>query len=817
VSAAVPDRAKVVVIGGGVGGTSIAYHLAGLGWSDVVLVERDQLTSGSTFHSAGLVGQLRSSVTLTRMMMYGTDLYRRLHAETGHDPGWREVGSLRLASSTARLDELRRQSGWASTFGLPLESISTDEALELFRGLFDPANVLGAVYLPTDGQLNPSDLTMALAAGARAGGVRIATNSRVTGIGVVRRGNRQQVTHVDTDRGRIECEIVVIAGGMYSHELGRMAGVTVPIVPMAHQYAVTRPAATIPSDLPTMRDPDRLVYFREEVGGLIVGGYERNPDPWCLDGSIPPTFNNTLLDPDWDRFMPIALAGQEVVPALVDADVRQLINGPEAFTPDGEFILGESDVAGVFVAAGFCAHGIAGAGGVGKVMAEWIVGREPPMDLWKMDVRRFGPQYASRGYCLARTDEVYSTYYDIVFPNHERFAGRPLRTPPAYQRHAGLGAVFGEKSGWERVNWYASNEDDAHERFRPAGWSGEHWSTAIVTEHLATRNSAALFDESSFAKIEITGPRSAAFLESLCDNRVDRPVGSITYTSMLNSRGGIECDFTVSRLGAEQFLIVTGTAFGRHDLSWINQHQTDVSNDERGSVMVRDVTSAMSCLGLWGPLARDVLASVCDDDLTFGYMKARRITVGNVPCWALRVTYVGELGWELYPATEYGAALWDTLIAAGEPIGLVPGGYRAIDSLRLEKGYVVWGADVTTETDPFSSGLGFTVRRDKEFFGKSALPDQEGTDQRLVTLVLDDNRAVAFGNEPVRTPDGSVVGRVSSGGMGYFLDASIAMAWIVRQRSGAGERLTVEVFGHRVDATVVAQPLYDPEGARLRA
>ena len=814
------DRARAVVVGGGVGGTSIAYHLAELGWSDVVLVERDQLTSGSTFHSAGLVGQLRSSVTLTRMMMYGTDLYRRLQAETGHDPGWREVGSLRLASSERRLEELRRQSGWASTFGLPLESISTDEALDLFRGLFDPRGVLGAVYLPTDGQLNPSDLTMAFAAGARAGGVEIATNTRVTGIGVVEHAGRRRVTHIETDHqndgpGRIECEIVVNAGGMYSHELGRMAGVNVPIVPMAHQYAITRPATKIPSDLPTMRDPDRLVYFREELGGLIVGGYERNPDPWCLDGNIPPTFNNTLLPPDWDRFMPIALAGQEVVPVLADADVVQLINGPEAFTPDGEFILGESDVAGFFVAAGFCAHGIAGAGGIGKVIGEWIVGREPPMDLWKMDVRRFGPQYASRGYCLARTDEVYSTYYDIVFPNHERCAGRPLRTPAAYQRHAALGAVFGEKSGWERVNWYGSNEDDAHERFRPAGWSGEHWSTAIVTEHLATRQAAGLFDESSFAKFDVSGPGAAAFLESLCDNHVARGVGAITYTSMLNSRGGIECDFTVTRLGAEQFLIVTGTAFGRHDVSWITQHQP-FDGPEAGTVGVRDVTSAMACLGLWGPRARDILASVSDDDLSFGYMRARRITVGNVPCWALRVTYVGELGWELYPASEYGLALWDTLIAAGQPFGLVPGGYRAIDSLRLEKGYVVWGADVTSETDPHSAGLGFAVRDDKEFLGRDALPGKEGSRHRLVTLVLDDNRSVAFGNEPVRTTGGVVVGRVSSGGLGYYLDASIALAW-VPSTVAAGERLTVEVFGRQIAATVTDQPLHDPAGERLRA
>ncbi len=677
--------ARAVIIGGGVGGTSIAYHLAKLGWNDIVLVERNQLTSGSTFHSAGLVGQLRSSVTLTRMMMYGAELYRNLSAETGHDVGWHEVGSLRLASTPERLEELRRQAGWAQTFGLPLELISTTEALELFHGLFDPRDVLGAVWLPTDGWLNPSDLTMAFAAGARSRGAEIATMTRVVGIDVV----DGRVTRVHTDRGTIDTEIVVNAGGMYAHEIGRLAGVDVPIVPMAHQYAITRPKITVPSSLPTMRDPDRLVYFREEVGGMIMGGYERDPDPWCLDGNIPPTFNNTLLTPDWDRFLPLTEAAQTLVPCLGDADVHQLINGPEAFTPDGEFILGESEVAGFFVAAGFCAHGIAGAGGNGKVIAEWIIGREPPMDLWKMDVRRFGPQYRSRGYSLARTYEVYSTYYDIVYPNHERQAGRPLKVSPAYARHLALGAEMGEKSGWERVNWYRSNEDPAHEHLRPRGWAGQHWSTAIVTEHLATRETVGLFDESSFAKIEITGAGAVAYLNHLCANDVDKPIGSIVYTQLLNSTGGIECDFTVTRLGAEQFLVVTGTAFGRHDLSWISTHApTD------GSVAVRDVTGAMACFGLWGPRARDVLASVCADDLSFPYLQARRLTVGDVPCWALRVTYVGELGWELYPSSELGLRLWDTLVDAGRAHGLVPGGYRAIDSMRLEKGYRVWGADI---------------------------------------------------------------------------------------------------------------------------
>lgn len=404
------QRARAVVIGGGVAGCSIAYHLAQLGWSDVVVIERGQLTSGSTFHSAGLVGQLRGSATLTTMMRDSVELYRRLGVDTGHDPGWREVGSLRLASSPARLGEVRRQMDRAAAWGLPLELISTERAQELFDGLFEPTGVLGATHLPTDGQVNPSDLTMALAAGARAAGAEIATSTRVEAIEV----DGRRVSGIRTDRGDVECEVAVIAGGIYSHELGRLAGVEVPVVAMAHQYAITRPARSVPRGLPTMRDPDRRVYFREEVGGLIVGGYERDPAPWCADGAIPSTFNDQLLDPDWDRFAPLAEAGQDVVPALVEADVVRLVNGPEAFTPDGEFLLGETPVGGLFVAAGFCAHGIAGAGGVGRVVAEWIVGGEAPMDLQAMDVNRFGPGPLGRAWCVARASEVYATYYDVA-------------------------------------------------------------------------------------------------------------------------------------------------------------------------------------------------------------------------------------------------------------------------------------------------------------------------------------------------------------------------------------------------------------------
>jgi 4-methylaminobutanoate oxidase (formaldehyde-forming) len=586
---------------------------------------------------------------------------------------------------------------------------------------------------------------------------------------------------------------------------------------MAHQYLLTKPIDGVEPTLPTMRDPDNLVYFREEVGGLCMGGYERDPDPWSLDG-VPADFNGKLLPPDWPRFGPIMDGAVRRVPAIADAEITRLINGPEAFTPDNEFILGESTVRGFFVAAGFCAHGIAGAGGIGQQMAQWIVSGEPELDLWKMDIRRFGSQYGSQAYTLARTTETYATYYDIHYPNEERLAGRPLRVSPAYEQLQALGAVFGEKSGWERPNWFAANEAAGDPGLRPRGWAGEHWSPAIGAEALATRTTAGLFDESSFAKIEVTGPGALAFLQHLCANDMERPVGSVTYTQMLNTRGGIECDFTVSRLVDDRFLIVTGTAFGNHDVGWIRGHLPD-----DGSVRVRDLTSSLACFGLWGPLARDILAPLTATDLSpsaFPYLTARELHIGHVPVLALRVTYVGELGWELYGPTEYGRGLWQALWEAGVPHGMLAGGYRAIDSLRLEKGYRAWSADITPEESPDEAGLGFAVRVAKaaDFIGRDALLARraDGTRRRLACLVLDDPRAVTLGNEPVRM-DGDVVGRVTSGGYGYAVERSIAYAYLPPDMTSVGTRGEIDVFGDWVGAEVVREPLWDPRGERIRA
>ncbi len=814
------EHARAVVIGGGVGGTSIAYHLARRGWTDVVLVDRAELTSGSTFHSAGLVGQLRGSVSLTRMIMYSVELYRRLAAETGVDPSWHEVGSLRLASTKARYEELQRQAAWAATFGLPIDLVSAQAAQDRFPPM-RPEGVLGAVWLPTDGWLDPSNLAFAMAAGARSRGVRILPRNRVVAIDVRDGRVRGLTVERDGERVVIEADVVVNAGGMYAPEIGRLAGVTVPLIPMAHQYLLTAPLEGVTRDLPQLRDPDNLVYFREETGGLLMGGYEHDPQPWALDG-IPADFNHRLLDPDWPRFEPIMEGAIRRVPAMEDAQVTRMINGPEAFTPDNEYILGESEVGGFFVAAGFSAHGIAGAGGIGREVANWIVDGEPELDLWKMDIRRFGAQYRSRAFTLARSHENYATYYDIHYPNEERQAGRPLRLSPAYPRLAALGASFGEKSGWERPNWFAPNAADprwggeaALEALRPRGWAGQIWHPAIAAESIATRTTAGLFDETSFAKIEVSGAGAAALLQWLCANDVDRPAGSVVYTQLLNRRGGIECDLTVTRTAPDAFLLVTGTAFGSHDLAWIRRHAP-----ADGSVRVADVTSSLVCLGLWGPAARAILAATTTDgvsDAAFPYLAARQISVGPVPLLAVRVTYVGELGWELYAPAEYGATLWDALWEAGRAHGLVAGGYRAIDALRLEKGYRAWAADITPEETPYEAGLGFAVRLDKgDFLGRDALVAAKaaGPRKRLRCLVLDDPRSVCLGNEPVRL-GGEVVGRVTSGGAGYTVGKSIAFAYLPPD-AAVGARGEIDVFGTGVGFEVARDPLLDPAGQRIR-
>jgi len=828
-----PSRARVVVVGGGVGGTSVAYHLAALGERDVLLVERAELTAGSTFHSAGLVGQLRADPTLTRMNRYSVELYRRLQAGE-HPPGWVESGSLKVASSPQRLEEIRRQVSWARAAGLPLEEVGPDDVARLFPPA-DTAGVHGGCFLPSDGQVDPSQLTYALAAGARAGGVRVATGTRVVAIDTVpgRHGDQRRVTRVRTDRGDVECEVVVDCGGMYAAEVARLVGVRVPVVPMSHQYVVTEPMPAVvaavrdrPSfHLPSLRDPDLLVYYRQEVDGLVVGGYERDPAPFTASASgydaIPADFNGRLLPEDTDRLGEILANAQRRVPDLAATGVRRVVNGPEGFTPDNEFCLGETAVAGFFVAAGFCAHGIAGAGGIGKVIAEWVLAGEPEFDVWHMDIRRFGPAYASPSYTLARTVETYATYYDIAYPGRQRTSGRPLRTSPAYGWHAEHGGTFTEKAGWERVEHYAHDAGllgTDPERLRPRGWAGRDWSASAVVEHLATRATAGLFDETSFAKIDVTGPDAAAFLERVCDNHVARGVGDATYTQCLNDRGGIEMDVTVTRLAADRFRVVTGTAYGTHDLGHLRRQARLMDADVR----LADVSGAEVCFALWGPAAREILAGLTPADLSdpaFPFLTAQDLPVGDVPVRALRVTFVGELGWELYAPAEYGLRLWTCLMDAGRDQGLVAAGYRAIESLRLEKAYRVWSTDITPETNPYEAGLGFCVKLGKPggFVGEEALRQvqSDGVSRRLACLVLDDEREAVLGGEPVLA-DGEVLGRVTSGGIGWSVGASIAYAYQPVAAAAAGTRVEVDLFGVRCPATVTKVPLFDPKGERVR-
>jgi glycine cleavage system aminomethyltransferase T len=612
--------------------------------------------------------------------------------------------------------------------------------------------------------------------------------------------------------------VVVNAAGQWGGEVGKMVGLFLPVVPMAHLYIITKPIPGVEHDIPTLRDPDLLVYWREEVGGLVTGGYERNPEPFGLRG-IPKDFKYQLLPPDWDRFAPLMENSIKRVPAVETAEIIQLLNGPEGFTPDGEFLLGPTSVKGFWVACAFCAHGLAGAGGIGKVMAEWIVEGHPEWDMWRLDVRRFGSNYASQDYTLARTIETYSQYYDIHYPGEERMTGRGQRLSPTYYRLRDLGASFGEKFGWERPNWFKPYEGLARHGHEPKGWARHNWSRAIGYEHLKTRETAGLFDETSFNKFEVRGPGALAFLNYVCANNIDQPVGTVIYTQCLNPRGGIECDFTVTRLAEERFLIITGTAFGEHDRSWLRLHMP-----EDGSVSIEDVSSAYACIGLWGPNARKILEKVTHEDVSntaFPYMTARRITVGDVPLLASRVTYVGELGWEFYPPMEYGQRVWDVLWEAGQPEGLVAAGYKALDSLRLEKAYRYWSSEISPDYTPYEAGLGFAVKLDKgDFIGRQALlkQKQEGVQRKLCCATLADNRVIALGKEPVRLAGSDqIIGWVAAGGYGYSVEKSIIFTYLPTQYANPGAELEIEFFGELVSATVERAPLFDPKGERVRS
>jgi len=746
--------------------------------------------------------------------MYSTELYRKLAQKPETHPGWVECGGIRLACTPEREQELKRQVAWATTFGLPLEEISPERAKELFP-LMSTEKVLAATYLPTDGYLDPSLLCNSLASEARRMGVRIFQQTRV--IAISKTGNR--VASVTTDIGTIQTEKVVAACGLYTAEISRMLDVRVPIVPMSHQYLVTGAFRQVDKNtpkLPTLRDPDHLVYFREDGPGLIMGGYERNSAPAFLNSElvdeVPKDWNGKLLPEDWNRMEEIMMNSSLRVPGMADAPIRKMINGPEAFTPDNEFCLGTTSVKGFFVAAGFCAHGIAGAGGIGREMAAWLTDGYPTLDLWEMDARRFGAQYKSYSYTLARVVENYETYYDIRYPGDDRKAGRPLKMSSAYEWHKNHGAVFGEKSGWERVNYYTTNENPAYESLRPAGWAGKNWSTAIVTESLATREQLGLFDESSFSKIEISGLGAGAFLENLCSNNVNKGTGWVSYTQMLNNRGGIESDVTITQTSENIFRMISGTALHSHDWAWLSDNMPD-----DGSVAIKDVTASLTCFGVWGPMARDMMAQLTDIDLSTAampFLSMRETCIGGIPVQLVRVTFVGEPGYEIYADAKKGLELWKLLWQSGQPFGMVACGYKAIDALRTEKGYLYWGSDITPEETPFESGLNFAIAKNKDFKGKKALLEKPVT-KNLVTIVLHDARAVVLGNEPVKV-DGKVAGRVTSGAYGPYIGSSVAFAYLPVELSAVETAVEILVFGNWFKGKIAKGPLYDPKGLKVR-
>jgi 4-methylaminobutanoate oxidase (formaldehyde-forming) len=810
-----PTQARAVVIGGGIVGCSTAYHLAKLGWTDTVVVERHKLTSGSTHHAAGLVGQLRTSANITQMLGSSVALYNTLAAETGLASGWQMNGGLRLACNAARWIELKRQATTARSFGLEVELLSPREAQELWP-LMHIGDLVGAAFLPTDGQVNPSDITQSLAKGARMRGVRIVEDTPVLGIEV----QHGRVTAVRTAQGRIACEIVVNCAGQWAREVGRMVGVNVPLVSVQHQYLITDVIPGVTRGLPTLRDPDRLTYYKEEVGGLVMGGYEPNPIPWAVAG-FPENFNFQLLQPDWEHFQPIMELALPRVPALATAGIKELINGPESFTPDGNFILGPAPhLHGFYVGAGFNAFGIAAGGGAGKVLAEWIVGGEAPFDVWPVDIRRFGAPHTDIDWVRRRTLELYGKHYTIAWPGEEHASGRPLRRSPLYDLLRAQGAVFGEKLGWERPNWFAAQGEAACDEY---SFARPNWFAAVAREHQATRERVAVFDQTSFAKFEMIGRDAEQALSWICANDVARAVGSLVYTQMLNSKGGIECDLTVARLAQDRYYIVTGTGFATHDFDWI-QRQIPAGLDAH----LRDVTSAYAVLALMGPQARRVLERLTSDDVSnaaFPFARAHRLSLAGAPVLALRVTYVGELGWEIHIPVEFAVTVYAALIEAGAELGIVNAGYRAIETLRLEKGYRAWGADIGADHTPFEAGLGWAVKlkTDMPFLGRDALVKQHAAPltKQLCGFTLDDPAVVLLGRETIYR-NGERVGWLSSGGYGHTLQQSIGYGY-VRRAAGVDRdylragNYELEVATERLPCRIHLEPLYDPKMERIKA
>ena len=795
-----PAHAEIVIIGGGIIGCSLAYHLTKLGRRDVLVLEQGRITSGTTWHAAGLVGQMRPTRTMTRMSRYGIELYRTLEAETGQATGWKACGSVNVASTPERVVELKRTVARARSFGIEIELISPAEAGRLWP-LMRTDDLLAAVWLPGDGKANPADLTQALVKGARAGGARIREGVRVTGF--TRKNGR--AVGLETTAGNIACETVALCAGQWSRDLGRKAGVTVPLHSAEHFYIVTKRISGVTPDLPVMRDPDGFIYYKEEVGGLLMGGFEPVAKPWGMSG-IPEGFEFQLLPEDWDQFEPLMRAAIHRTPCLETAEVRQLLNGPESFTPDGNFILGEApECRGMFVAAGFNSAGIANAGGAGRLLAEWMVDGEPSVDVGDVDIRRFSGFHGNRAHLGERTVETLGLHYAMRWPRYELKTVRPLRRSPLYDRLAGKGARFGARMGWERANYFAPGAGEI-----PYSYGRPAWLPYCLEEQRATREHVAIFDQTSFAKLLLQGRDATAVLQRLCANDVDVPPGRMVYTAMLNHRGGFESDLTVIRLAEASFLLITGTAQATRDRDWINRQIGDAV------AILTDVTSAWSVLSVMGPKAPALLAGVLHDDLSEAVLPpstTAEIDLGFARVRAARMSYVGGAGFELYIPTEFAAGVYDALMDAGARLDLKDAGYYAIDALRIEAGRRAFGAELGPDETPLEAGLMYAVKVGKgtNFIGRDALLRQQehGVAKRLGLFTLDDPVAFPWSGEGILR-DGKPVGEITSAGYSARLGRAVVMGYVrgegpVTREFLMSGRYVIDVAGDRVPATPLAK------------
>jgi len=814
------DRAETVIVGAGIVGASAAYHLAQLGQTEVLVVDQGPLfeTGGSTSHAPGLVFQTNPSRTMCRIAQDSVRLYEELDVEG--ERTWYGVGGIEVATTQERLVELRRRRGWARSYGIEDSELLTPEQTAERTPFLDHSTILGSYFVPTDGIAKAVRIVTALARRAEARGVSFEGGVTVTGFDVI----DGRVRAVRTDRGTIECERVLICAGIWGPTVGAMADVPIPLVAVQHQLVWTDPIDDLAGETrevvdPILRHQDFAMYFRHREDHYGVGSYHHEPIATPQAALRPPggPMQPSLMPFTPVDFDPAEAEAARLLPALKGRmrpqDPARSLNGMFSFTPDAGSIVGESArTRGVWVCE---AVWVTHAGGMGEQVARWMATGEPGYDMGEADANRFYPFQTTAPYVVERGKQQYHEVYDILHPLQQMARPRGLRLTPFHDRHLELGAEFFTGAGWERPQWFDANKVLTGESWESrTGWAAQNWSPAVGAEHLATRERAALFDITPYVKLDVEGPDALAYLERVCANRIDRPVGTVVYTSMLTPSGGIRCDLTVTRVGEDSFMVVTGGGSGMHDLAWL---RAQLRGEDR--VTIANRTDERFCLGLWGPRARDVLAPTTDADVSneaFPYMRMRRVAIGEVPCLAQRISYVGELGWELYGPIEMGARVWDLLWVAGREHGVLAAGLGAFDSLRLEKGYRLWGQDITPEHDPFEAGLGFGVKMDKDFQGRDALRGKGEPAERLTCMTLDDADAVVMGKEPILV-EGRVVSYVTSATYGYSIGRGIVYGYLPADRSDVGTPVEVEYFGERLAATVAADPLWDPAGARLRA